>query len=279
MIENINGKVRLNNGIFMPGFGYGCYKAMGDELYNGVLCALDCGYRCIDSAAFYGNEKMVGKALADSGIKREDLFVVSKIWPCAFGEPVKALNDTLGDLRLDYLDCYLLHWPGLDEKSRWNAFEVLLREQEKGKIRVLAVSNFLKRHLEELHAKFSLWPPINQIEVHPLCQEPDLCGFCMEREIQIVSWSPLGRGREMDLPVIKAIAGELGKTSAQILLRWQVQQNFIPIPKSVHAERIRENADIFNFSLSEAQMESIAKLNMPGNGGKIGKNPLVFPEC
>lgn len=279
MVSNIDGKVLLNNGVQMPGFGYGCYKAFGDELYRGLLCALECGYRCIDSAAFYENEREVGKALAAFPLKREELFVVSKIWPCSFAEPVKALDATLRDLRLDYLDGYLLHWPGLDERSRWRAFEILLGEVEKGKIRALGVSNFLKAQLETLYDKFSLWPCINQIEAHPLYQEPELCGFCMERGIQIVSWSPLGRGKGMELPAIREIAEDLRKTPAQIILRWQTQKNYVPIPKSVHPARIKENADIFNFSLSETQMRIIGELNLPDSAGKIGKDPLVFPEC
>lgn len=279
MIKNIDGKVILNNGVAMPGFGYGCYKAMGDDLYKGLLCALECGYRNVDSAAFYENEKVVGKALAASPVKRDEIFVVSKIWPCSFANPVKSLDATLSDLGLDYLDGYLLHWPGLDETSRWRAFEILLGELEKGKIRVLGVSNFLREQLLALHDKFGIWPAINQIEVHPLFQESELCGFCMDRNIQIVSWSPLGRGRVMELPSIREIAENLGKTPAQVILRWQVQKNYVPIPKSVHAERIRENADIFNFTLSNDQMLAIEKLNLPANGGKIGKDPLVFPEC
>lgn len=277
MIDNIEGRIKLNTGIEMPGFGFGCYKAEGTELIDALLAAFDCGYRYIDSAAFYENEKTVGEAIRKSGIRREDIFVVSKIWPSRFSNPIKALDTTLADLNLEYLDGYLLHWPGLNEKSRYMAYEKLLRELEKGKIRMLGVSNFLADQLENLHAEFGIWAPVNQIEIHPLFQQPDLCEFCAARQIQVISWGPLGRGKEMQLETILEIAKSLSRTPAQVILRWQIQKNYVPIPKSVHEKRIRENAEVFNFSLDESQMTAIDNLNMPDAKGRLGKDPLQFP--
>lgn len=277
MINNILELITLNDGHKMPGYGFGCYKADGTELEVAVDTALGCGYRYIDTASFYGNEEIVGKAIKKSSVKRDEIFVVSKIWPTEFRDPVAALNRSLERLGLEWLDGYLLHWPGLDETLRLKTFESLMREQAKGRIRVLGVSNFLQSHLEDLYAHFHIWPPINQIEIHPLFQEKDLCHFCVQRRIQVISWSPLGRGKAMGLPLIVDIAKAVGKTPAQVMLRWQIQKNLVPIPKSIHRERILENADVFDFSLDERQMAELDGMDMPGNGGKIGKDPMSWP--
>lgn len=277
MIDNLQGTLELKNNVKMPGYGYGCYLAEGEQLYNALLCALATGYRLVDTAHFYKNEDIVGNALKKSGIAREKIFVVSKIWPSQFENPVKALEDSLAALQLDYLDGYLLHWPGLNEKLRHNAWEKLLREEEKGKIRALGVSNFLKHHLESLHDNFQHWPVLNQIEIHPSFQETDLCNFCQKRGITIMGWSPLGRGNVLNNAVLQQIGRAHGKTPAQIALRWQVQMTYIPLPKSVHDNRVRENADIFDFSLSEEEMKTIHALNLPNDKGKIGKSPDEYP--
>lgn len=180
MIENISALLRLNDGMEMPGFGFGCYKASGPELALAVREAVACGYRYIDTAAYYNNEDTVGEALRQSGQPRETLFVLSKIWPTDFAEPVRALEQSLKLLGLDYLDGCLLHWPGLDDARRLRAFEQLLRQKEQGKIRVLGVSNFLAEHLSEMRDTFGFWPALNQIEVHPLFSQAGLCRFCAQ---------------------------------------------------------------------------------------------------
>lgn len=276
MIDNIGAKVELSDGQKIPGYGYGCYLAHGDELFNAIRVALEVGYRYLDTAAFYQNEDTAGAAIRD--FPREELFVLSKIWPSSFDRPVEALDTSLKALGLDYLDGYLLHWPGLNEKARLNAYEALMREREKGKIKILGVSNFTHSKLESLRDHCGEWPVVNQIEVHPLYQEKDLCDYCAHRYIQVISWSPLGRGKGMDNPVIVEIARACGKTPAQIILRWQVQKNYIAIPKSVHVNRVRENADVFNFSLTPEQMTAINGLNLPNDAGKLGKDPDKFPE-
>lgn len=277
MKKNIFSTTRLNDGVVMPIYGYGVYKAVGDELKKALAYAIAAGYRMIDTASFYENEDVVGEAVKTSGLEREGFFITSKLWPTEFKDPVAALDKSLRRLQTDYLDAYLLHWPGLDESLRLSAYEKLLREREKGKIHALGVSNFLQLHLEQIYGNFKLWPPINQIEIHPHYQQKALRDFCGENGIQIMSWSPLGRGGGMEIPQIKQIAEEIGRTPAQVILRWQVQSSLVPLPKSVHDYRIRENAEIFDFELTAAQMAQICELDLPGIDGRIGKDPMLWP--
>ena len=277
MIDSLQGAIELRGGFKMPGYGYGCYKAEGEDLEKALLYALNLGYRLVDTAAFYKNEATVGATIKKSGIGRDQLFIVSKIWPSSFENARAALDASLKALQLDYLDAYLLHWPGLDERARYHAWETLLRESEKGKIRMPGVSNFLEHHLESLHDNFKQWPGINQIEVHPDFQEFGLCNFCEKREIAIMSWSPLGRGNVLENPVLVEIGKKYNKTAPQVALRWQVQMAYVPLPKSVHDSRIRENADIFDFTLSGEDMKAIKSLDLPDDRGRIGKNPDKWP--
>lgn len=274
MIESIAQREALNDGNSMPGYGFGLYKAQGLELAKAVQSAWNCGYRLYDTAGFYRNEEETGRALKP--YREADYFLISKIWPTEFGHPVAALDSSLKKLGRDSIDAWLLHWPGTDEKAMLNCYELLLREKEKGKIGSLGVSNFLEPHLERIHAAFNLWPPINQIEIHPWFQQNDVCDFCHEREIRVMAWSPLGRGDELADAVIGEVAAQCGKSPAQVILRWHIQKRHIPIPKSVHPERIAANADVFDFSLSDAQMARINALNKPGVSGRRGADPLVF---
>lgn len=267
----------LNNGLKIPCLGYGVYKAAGDELKKALTYALGQGYRLIDTASFYENETIVGDVVKTCGVLREEVFITSKLWPTEFRDPVTALENSLRRLQTDYLDAYLLHWPGLDEKLRLATYEKLLLEQEKGRIRALGVSNFLQVHLVQLHDTFKTWPVINQIEIQPLFQQKDLCSFCKDNHIQIMSWSPLGRGAALEIPQIKEIAMASCHTPAQVILRWQTQIGLIPLPKSIHENRIRENYRIFNFKLTPAQITKINCLELPDLAGRIGKDPLVWP--
>lgn len=273
MIKAIGGKVTLSNGVEMPGFGYGCYKVFGDELVNAINAAWDVGYRLFDTAAFYRNEETVGQALA--AYNESEFFLISKIWPTDFDNPAKAFEESLKKLGRDYLDGFLLHWPGTNEKNMLLAYEAMLQEREKGKIRALGVSNFLQCHLMTIQREFGRWPEINQIEVHPVFQQSGLCQFCKERGIEVMAWSPLGRGRTLDDPVLQRIGQAYGKSPAQVVLRWHIQQERVPIPKSAHVKRVEENADVFDFSLTDADLRAIGALEK-GVPGRTGKDPMTF---
>lgn len=277
MIGNISEKIVLGDGSAMPGYGYGVYKASGREVVTGMACALACGYRYVDTASFYDNETEVGQAIKNCQLRRDELFIVSKIWPTEFRKPVAALDASLRRLGLERLDGYLLHWPGLDGPARLKVFETLLEERRKGKIGALGVSNFTASHLTELHDNFGIWPAINQIEVHPRYQQRELCAFCADKGIQVVAWSPLGRGGGLAIPEVKDLSRAKGKTPAQIILRWHVQNGLVPIPKSVHDSRIRENSEVFDFALDEEQMRLMNGLELPDNAGRTGRDPLRWP--
>lgn len=274
MIDSISQNVELNDGTTMPGFGFGCYKAEGVELQKAVLAAAEVGYKMLDTASYYKNEQIIGATLKKLPHK---MYVISKIWPCDFGKPVAALDRSLKELGLERLDAYLLHWPGLNRKLRLKAYEALLREQEKGKIGALGVSNFSEDHLQELQREFGFWPPINQIECHPFFAQESLCSFCAKNKIQVMAWSPLGRAHDMADPAIIMLAEEYDVSPAQIILRWHIQNDIVPIPKSVHPERIRQNAEIFAFDLSQTQMDIIDALSKPD--GRRGPDPANFPDC
>lgn len=269
MLQNLQERVALHDGNRMPGYGFGCYKVVSEAIQE----ALNIGYRFIDSAAYYRNEPDVGRAIASSGVHREDLFILSKIWPTAFDEPEKALEQTLRDLGVDFLDCYLLHWPGTSETRRLKAYESLLRLREQGKIRSVGVSNFLQVHLEELHRQFAQFPVVNEIEIHPYNQQKDLRAWCAARNIRIIAWSPIGRGAPLEHPTIVTLSRALDKTPTQIVLRWHVEHGFIPIPKSNHAARIQENSSVFNFQLDAEAMSRIDALD---RHQPIGADPMTF---
>lgn len=272
MITSIAQKIDLNDGNKMPGFGFGCYKIKGEQLLMALAMAWEAGYRLYDTAAYYENEEAVGQGLRVYPL--DDYFLVSKIWPTAFDQPVRALDTSLKKLGRDYLDAYLLHWPGTSQKLMLSAWESLLREQEKGKIRTLGVSNFLEKHLEEIRKTFNHYPALNQIEIHPYHQEKDLIDFCQKRQMVVMAWGPLGRGVELKDPRIEKIAKALGRTPAQIILRWQVQGDKVAIPKSAHPDRIRLNAEVFDFELDQAQMAELDAMNRPD--GRTGADPDTF---
>ena len=194
-IRDIAEPMSLNDGTAMPGYGFGCYAAHGEEIINAIRWAVRDSYRYIDSAAMYGNEAEVGEAIRTCGVQREDLFISSKIWPTRFDDPDASLAQSLRDLGIDDLDCCLLHWPGTDRKQRLSAYEKLLRRREEGFVRRVGVSNFQIEHLEEIRRAFGSFPVLNQIELHPLYQERDLCAYCRENGIRLVAWGPLFRGQ------------------------------------------------------------------------------------
>jgi methylglyoxal/glyoxal reductase len=264
----------LNNGVQLPWLGLGTYKTReGDEVYRSVASALEIGYRSIDTASFYGNEKGVGNAIRDSGIPRDEIFVATKIWndDQGYESTLKAFEVSRKLLGLERMDLYLLHWPvgGLYPES-WRALEKLYRD---GAVRAIGVSNFLIRHIETLLETAEIVPTVNQVEFHPLLRQPELMAYCREKGIQLQAWSPLTRGKHLDEPVLTEIAAAHSKTPAQVILRWDLQHQVVTIPKSIKPERIRENADIFDFALSQNEMNRIDRLDQ---GLRLGPDPETF---
>jgi diketogulonate reductase-like aldo/keto reductase len=262
MVRDIADTVELNNGVRMPRLGLGVYKVKdGGEVIQAVHAALEAGYRSIDTAAFYENEKGVGEAIRTSGLRREDVFVTTKVWNDRQGyeSTLAAFEESRKKLGFDYVDLYLIHWPIKGKfKETWRALEKLYRE---GYVRAIGVSNFKIHHLEELFEDSEVTPAVNQIELHPRLTQEDVRAYCKEKGIQVEAWSPLMRGRLMDEPTLVELAKKYGKTPAQIIIRWDLQHGLITIPKSVRKERIIENADVFDFELSEEDMKKIDALN------------------
>ena len=268
----------LSNGIKIPAIGFGTWKAPpGDIAIHSVLCALECGYRHIDGAAIYRNEKSIGEALSKSSVPRKELFITSKVWNTnrGFEKASLAFEKTLADLQLDYLDLYLVHWPAnaLQFKDSWqqlngetwHALEHLYRA---GKIKAIGVSNFLPHHLEPLVAGCEIIPMVNQIEFHPGQMQQETLDYCRKKNILVEAWSPLGRGQLLDNDVLKTIAGKYNKTVAQVCIKWCLQNGTIPLPKSVTPQRIKENLDVLDFNMEEQDIQQINSLPYLGGSGE-----------
>ena len=273
-ITNLQGTFELHNGVHMPYLGLGTYQADNDqEVIDAVKSALQIGYRHIDTASAYKNEEGVGQGIRESGVPRKDIFVTSKVWNSDQGyeSTLKAFNESLKRLELDYLDLYLIHWPVAGKyKETWKALEHLYAEK---KIRAIGVSNFLKHHLEDLLEVCKVVPMVNQMEFHPFLVQQDLIDFCTKNTIQYESWSPFMQGKVFDLDICNDLAKKYGKSVAQIILRWNLQKGVVAIPKSVHKNRIQSNADIFDFELSKAD---IAFLDGMEKGERTGPDPDNF---
>lgn len=266
---------RLNNGTEIPVIGFGTYKATGEAAASAVVDAVHAGYRLIDTAAFYGNEQGVGEGIRSCGVPREQLFITSKVWRTDRGyEKTKAaFQKTLANLGLDYLDLYLIHWPASSSVypdwedinlGTWRAMTELYHE---GKIRAIGVSNFKPHHLKAL-METEVQPMVDQIELHPGQNQEETTAYCRKNHILTEAWSPLGRGRIFQDETLLAIAEKYGKSLPQISLRWELQHGYLPIPKSVRPERIRENLDVFSFELSDEDMAAIDALPPFGSSGE-----------
>lgn len=255
--------VTLNNGVEMPILGFGVFQIPDpEECERSVADALAVGYRLIDTAAAYGNEEAVGKAIRASGIPREEIFVTTKLWIQDQGEEraKAAFERSLQRLGLDYLDLYLIHQPFSDVYGSWRAMEGMLRD---GRVRAIGVSNHQPDRVMDLIVHNEVVPAVNQIEVHPFQQQVETQAFLRENGVQIQAWAPFAEGRNdmFTNPVLEEIAGKHGKTVAQVILRWQIQRGVAVIPKSVRRERIEENVNVFDFELAPEEMESIATLD------------------
>lgn len=256
----------------IPPIGLGVYKA-GGAVYDAVRYALDIGYRHIDCAKVYGNEAAVGKAVRESGLPRAEIFVTTKLWPTDFAAAEAACEGSLGRLGLDYVDAYLLHWPGVDAGLRLGAYEALAHLQQRGLIAAAGVSNFLPWHLEELAAHQLPLPACDQLEIHPWFPQREARAYCHSHGIPVVCWSPLFRGAWQDAPILFSIGRAHGKTPVQVVLRWHIQRGDCPIPKSVTPSRILENFQVFDFTLSPQEMAAVGALE---DGRHIGNDPNVY---
>ena len=255
--------VTLNNGIQMPVLGLGVYQITNqDECEQSVYDALMAGYRLLDTAAIYKNEEAVGKAIKRSRIPREELFITTKLWiqDAGYENAKKAFEESLKRLQTDYLDLYLIHQPFGDIYGSWRAMEDLYNE---GKIRAIGVSNFLPDRLLDLILHNKIIPAVNQVETHPFLQQTENAEFMKENNVQIESWAPFAEGKNniFQNEVLMSVAAKYKKSVAQVILRWLTQRNIVVIPKSAHKERIIENFDIFDFELTQEDMEKIAKLD------------------
>lgn len=277
MINSLADTVTLNNQVKMPGLGLGVFQIPNEQVSQVVKDAIISGYRAIDTAAIYGNEAGTGAGikagLAATGLSRQDLFITSKVWNnhLSYDETIAAFNDSLAKLGLDYLDLYLIHWPGKAAfKEAWLALEDLYKA---GKIRAIGVSNFQIHHLKELAEFATVTPVLNQIELHPKLTQTQLRDYLASKNIKVQAWSPLMQGKLLTDPALTAIAAKHKKSVAQVILRWDLQQGILLNVKSVHKERILQNADLFDFELDEDDLQTINKLN---ENLRVGPNPDEF---
>ncbi len=275
MQTKLENTVTLNNGAAMPRLGLGTYEAhSGGQVEQAVRWALDLGYRSLDTASAYENETGVGGGLQQSGVPREEVFLTTKVWNNEQGgeETRRAIQRSLKRLNVDYVDLYLIHWPIPSQlKDTWKAMENIQRE---GLARSIGVSNFLIHHLEPLLDFAEIPPTVNQVEFHPYLQQPELIEFCESHKIQVEAWSPLMKGGACNIPELKKIGEKYGKSAAQVTLRWDLQRGLVTIPKSTHKDRIESNARIFDFELSEQDMQTINALD---RNERIGPHPDMFP--
>ena len=278
MVNSLQDTTTLHNGVEMPWFGLGVFKVEeGPELVNAVKVAIKHGYRSIDTAAVYANEEGVGKGiregLNEAGIAREDLFVTSKVWNSDLGyeSTLAAYETSLKKLGLEYLDLYLIHWPVEGKyKEAWRALETLYKE---GKVKAIGVSNFQIHHLKDLLKDAEVKPMVNQVECHPRLTQKDVQAFCQDQGIQLEAWSPLMQGELLNHEGLQEIASTYGKSVAQVILRWDLQNGIVTIPKSTKEHRIVENASIFDFELTE---EDMARINEMNQNLRVGPDPDNF---
>ena len=262
MLLSLDSRARLNNGIEIPYLGLGVYQSPpGKVTQRAVRYALDIGYRHIDTAQLYSNEEDVGYALLESGIKRDDVFVTTKVWNSyqGYDSTLQACEQSLRRLRMTYVDLYLIHWPvqGMSLDT-WKAMVKLLHT---GKARAVGVSNYTIQELQEILQNSDVVPAVNQVEFHPFLYQKELLGFCEKNTIQLEAYSPLTRGKRLNNPTILAVAKKYGKTPAQVLIRWSLQHGLVVIPKSIHEDRILENSQVFDFQLAPEDMRLLDSLN------------------
>ncbi|NEY34799.1 aldo/keto reductase [Streptomyces sp. PRKS01-65] len=268
--------ITLNNGVEMPQLGFGVWQVPDDEAQAAVATALEAGYRSIDTAAIYGNEEGTGKAIAASGLPREELFVTTKLWNSdqGYDATLRAFETSLAKLGLEYVDLYLIHWPLPSQDRYVDTYKAFEKLHADGLVRAIGVSNFLPEHLDRLIAETSVVPAVNQIELHPHLQQRASREYHAQQGIATEAWSPLGQGKGLlEVPAIVAIARKHNRTPAQVVLRWHIQLGNVVIPKSVTPSRIKENIDVFGFSLDDEDLAAISALN---EDRRLGPDPATF---
>ncbi|GAA1122597.1 aldo/keto reductase [Nocardiopsis composta] len=268
-------EVTLGNGVRMPQLGFGVWQVGGDEVVGAVGTALQAGYRSIDTAASYGNEEGVGEALRRSGLPRGDVFLTSKLWnrDQGYDSTLRAFDASLARLGVEELDLYLIHWPLPMRDTYVSSWKALERLYAEGRVRAIGVSNFHIPHLERVMEEGGITPMVDQVELHPRLTQAELREFNSEHGIVTEAWSPLGQGNLLNEPAVVKIAEAYGKTAAQVIIRWHLQLGNVVIPKSVTPERIRSNFDVFDFTLSSADVEAISGLNADQ---RFGPDPDSF---
>jgi diketogulonate reductase-like aldo/keto reductase len=272
-ISDIKGTVELSNHVRMPYFGLGVFQVPDEEVRNIVQYALFTGYRHIDTAFLYANEKGVGHAVMESNVPREEIFVTSKVWNSdqGYSNTLRAFDKSMNLLGLDYIDLFLIHWPVKDRYiDTWRALEQIYTD---GRVRAIGVSNFMRHHLEDLLAQCRIKPMVNQMEFHPRLIQQDLIDYCRSNDIQYEAWSPLMQGKIFEISELKSIAAKYKKDTAQLVLRWSLQKGVVTIPKSARRERITSNAQIFDFEITRDDMQAIDRMD---RNERVGADPDNF---
>ena len=269
--------ITLNDGVQIPQLGYGVFRVDPADTERAVSEALEIGYRHIDTAAIYGNEEGVGAAIAASGIPRDELFITTKLWNDHHDDdlPDRAIEESLTKLGLDHVDLYLTHWPTPAKNNYVHAWEKIVAIRERGLTRSAGVSNHLVEHLDRLVSAVGVTPSVNQIELHPRYQQRDVTAWCAQHGVAVEAWGPLGQGKYdlASLPAIADAATAHDRSPAQVVLRWHLQAGRIVFPKSVHAERLRENFDVFSFELTGPEMDAIDALDVGDGSGRVSAHP------
>ena len=271
----IDTKIELSNDIFIPIIGLGTWDLNGKAAYNAVSWALEMGYRLIDTATIYENEKKVGEAIKDSGIPRDEVFITTKVWKSdqGYDNTLAALETSIKKLDIDYIDLYLIHWPVLGKTTEtWKAMEYLYEE---GKARAIGVSNYNLHFLNELLDNSEEIPVVNQVEFSPFLYQKELLEFCKLKNIRLEAYSPLTRGKKLDHPKVLEIAQKYNKSTAQVLIRWGLQHEIIEIPKSGNRDHLEENINIFDFSLKSSEMQELDNLN---KDFRVVEDPVLYRE-
>jgi len=274
MIQSVSDTYMLKDGRAIPGIGFGLWdRTFSQDIYTQVRTALDAGYRHIDAASWYRNEEAAGRAVKDSGIDRDDIFITTKLWPTEFPHAEEAFEASLRKLGLDHVDLYLVHWPGTDEHLLLATWEKLIRWREEGKALSIGGANFLPKHMDSVEQHTGVPVANDQIELHPWHRQPEVKLYCDSKGIPVTAWGPILHGHLKEEPLLRDLGEKYSRSAAQVTLRWHIQHGNVIIPKSSQKERIEENIRLFDFSLDD---EDMARIDALDGKGRFGSDPLTF---